>query len=205
MASSVIFVDIDTQFDFMDPAGALYVPGAERLGDRLRDLTACAAARGIPHLATMDTHTPDDPEFAQYNFPPHCVRGTAGWGKVEATRQAAPFPVQADGPELALHRELIFQKATFDAFSHPAFGAAVARLAPEAAVVFGVATDYCVKAAVMGLLAAGVPVILVSDAIAAVTPASGAAALAEMVGAGARPMSTAAVVAHLEKEAAHVA
>jgi nicotinamidase/pyrazinamidase len=205
MASSVIFVDIDTQFDFMDPAGALYVPGAERLVDRLRDLTAYAAARGIPHLATMDTHTPDDPEFAQYNFPPHCVRGTAGWGKVDATRQAAPFPVSADGPELAAHRELIFQKATFDAFSHPAFGAAVARLAPEAAVVFGVATDYCVKAAVMGLLAAGVPVILVNDAIAAVTPESGAAALAEMVAAGARLMSTAAVVAHLEKAAAHVA
>jgi nicotinamidase/pyrazinamidase len=205
MASSVIFVDIDTQFDFMDPAGALYVPGAERLGDRLRDLTAYAAARGIPHLATMDTHTPDDPEFAQYNFPPHCVRGTAGWGKVDATRQAAPFPVQADGPELAAHRELIFQKATFDAFSHPAFGPAVARLAPSTAVVFGVATDYCVKAAVLGLLAAGVPVILVKDAIAAVTPESGAAALAEMVGAGARPMSTAAVVAHIEKEAAHVA
>lgn len=205
MATRVIFVDVDTQFDFMAPTGALYVPGAEAISDRLRDLTAYAAARGLPHLATMDTHTPDDPEFAQYGFPAHCVRGTAGWGKVEATRQAAPFPVKADGPEVLAHRELLFQKATFDAFDNPAFGAAIARLAPEQAVVFGVATDYCVKAAVLGLLAAGVPVILVKDAIAAVTPETGEAALAELVASGARLMSTAAVVAHLEKEAAHVA
>lgn len=205
MATRVIFVDIDTQFDFMDPSGALYVPGAETLSEQLAALTAYARAHGIPHLATMDTHTPDDPEFAQYGFPAHCVRGTAGWAKVEATRQAAPFPVKADGPEVSTHRELLFQKATFDAFSNPAFGAVVARLAPTEAVVFGVATDYCVKAAVLGLRAAGVPVILVKDAIAAVTAETGEAALAEMTAAGARLMSLAGVIAHLEKEAAHVA
>ena len=103
MATRTILVDIDTQFDFMDPTGALYVPGAERLYGVQSALRAFAAERGIPHLATMDTHTPDDPEFAQYNFPPHCVRGTAGWAKVEATRQSAPFPVKADGPELLPH------------------------------------------------------------------------------------------------------
>jgi nicotinamidase/pyrazinamidase len=153
----------------------------------------------------MDTHTPDDPEFAAYGFPAHCVRGTAGWAKVEATRQAAPCPVKADGPEVAAHRELLFHKATFDVFDNPLFSQALRRLAPTQAIVFGVATDYCVKAAVLGLLAAGVPVILVKDAIAAVTADTGEAALAEMVAAGAKLMSTAGAIAHLEKEAAHVA
>lgn len=205
MATRAIFVDVDTQFDFMDPSGALYVPGAETLTERLRELVAYAAARRIPHLATMDTHTPDDPEFAQYGFPAHCVRGTAGWAKIDATRQGAPWPVTADGPELEARRELLFHKATFDVFSNPCFAHALTRLAPTEAVVFGVATDYCVKAAVLGLLAAGVPVILVKDAIAAVTAETGEAALAEMTAAGARLMSTAAAIAHLEKEAAHVA
>jgi nicotinamidase/pyrazinamidase len=205
MATRAIFVDVDTQFDFMDPSGALYVPGAERLSERLEELVAYAGSQGIPHLATMDTHTPDDPEFAQYGFPAHCVRGTAGWSKVEATRQVAPYPVKADGPEVGERRELLFHKATFDIFTNPLFAQALGRLAPTEAIVFGVATDYCVKAAVMGLLAAGIPVILVKDAIAAVTPETGEAALAEMVAAGARLMSAAAVIAHLEKEVAHVA
>ncbi|MFN3428891.1 MAG: cysteine hydrolase family protein [Candidatus Sericytochromatia bacterium] len=203
MATRTILVDIDTQFDFMDPTGALYVPGAERLYGVQSALRAVAAERGIPHLATMDTHTPDDPEFTQYSFPPHCVRGTAGWAKVDATRQTAPFPVKADGPEVLAHRELLFQKNTFDAFSNPAFGAAVARLAPAEAVVFGVATDYCVKAAVLGLLAAGVPVVVVEDAIAAVTAETGEAAIAEMKAAGARFERAEAVMRRLG--VAHVA
>lgn len=184
-----ILVDVDTQADFMCATGALYVPGAEAIAPRLAEVVAAAREARVPHLATLDTHTPDDPEFAAYGFPPHCVAGTPGWAKIAETATAT----QA------------FEKATFDVFTNPAFAAAVRALDPTVAVVVGVATDYCVKAAVMGLRAMGVPVVLVADAIAAVTPETGAAALAEMQAAGATLATTAEVVAKLAKEVAHVA
>lgn len=184
-----ILVDVDTQADFMGATGALYVPGAEAIAPRLAAVVAAARAAGVPHLATLDTHTPDDPEFAAYGFPAHCVAGTPGWAKIAETA----------GPTQA------FEKATFDVFTNPAFPAAVRALDPSVAVVVGVATDYCVKAAVLGLRAMGVAVVLVDDAIAAVTPETGAAALAEMTAAGAATMTTAEVVAALAKEVAHVA
>ena len=40
------FFDIDTQIDFLFPAGSLYVPGAERLIPTLSRLNHYAAAHG---------------------------------------------------------------------------------------------------------------------------------------------------------------
>jgi len=178
-----ILVDVDTQHDFMRPTGALYVPGAEALEPTLARLVAACHAAGVPHLATLDTHTPDDPEFAAFGFPPHCVAGTPGWAKVAAT---------AAGPGMQ-----VFEKAAFDAFTNPRFAPAVAGLAPSCAIVVGVATDYCVKAAVLGLRQMGVEVRLVADAIAPVAADTGAAALAEMLAAGAELVSADAVLAGL--------
>lgn len=176
-----VLIDVDTQRDFMRPDGALYVPHAEALEPTLARLIAACRQAGVPHFATLDTHTPDDPEFAAFGFPPHCVAGSAGWAKVAATTGATRT----------------FEKAAFDAFTNPAFGPAVADLAPTAAIVVGVATDYCVKAAVLGLRAMGVPVLLLEDAIAPVAADTGAAALVEMQAAGARLVSAAEVLAGL--------
>jgi nicotinamidase-related amidase len=51
-------------------------------------------------------------------------------------------------------------------------------------VVYGVATEYCVLRAAMGLLRTGAPVSLVTDAIAAVKPEDGARALDQFTAAG---------------------
>ena len=64
----------------------------------------------------------------------------------------------------------------------------------ERYVVYGVATEYCVRAAVLGLLRRGRSVALVEDAIRAVDPAQGEAALREMQAAGARLVLTDQVV-----------
>lgn len=202
-----ILVDVDTQVDFMRAAGALYVPGAEAVIAQLGALTAAARQAAIPHLATLDTHTPDDPEFAAYGFPAHCVMGTAGWMKIAETRPVEGVIVKHAGHDVGASREMVFTKATFDVFTNPLFEPAVRALDPTVAVVMGVATDYCVKAAVLGLRRMGVPVLLVADAIAAVAAETGAAALAEMTAAGATLTTTADVVATLTlaREAAHVA
>src|SRR5690348_8305586 len=77
------FFDIDTQIDFLFPAGSLYVPGAERLVPALNLLNHYAAAHGIPLVSSMCAHAEDDPEFREW--PAHCVVGTVGQLKPTAT------------------------------------------------------------------------------------------------------------------------
>ena len=59
------------------------MPGAERIVPAIARLNRFAAAHGIPVVSTTDAHAEDDPEFAAW--PPHCVAGTLGQRKAEAT------------------------------------------------------------------------------------------------------------------------
>jgi nicotinamidase/pyrazinamidase len=164
---TTVFVDVDTQIDFLFPAGALYVPGAERLLPAIARLNQFAAAQGIPLVSTTDAHSEDDPEFRQW--PPHCVAGTTGQLKPAETLVAG---------------QIVVEKQTLDAFANSDFAALLDRLEADRYVVYGVATDYCVRCAVTGLLATGKPVALVTDAIAAVNPEDGARTIAEFTARG---------------------
>ncbi|MCP5120365.1 MAG: hypothetical protein GY953_56945, partial [bacterium] len=44
---TTVFIDIDTQADFIYPSGALYVPGAERIVPALERLTQFAGNNSI--------------------------------------------------------------------------------------------------------------------------------------------------------------
>ena len=79
---ATVFIDVDSQLDFLYPAGALYVPGAERIVPAIARLNRYAAANGIPVISTTDAHTENDPEFK--TWPHHCVAGTTGQRKAEA-------------------------------------------------------------------------------------------------------------------------
>src|SRR5262245_11720479 len=96
----LVFVDIDTQFDFMDKGGSLYVPGAEEIVPNLRKLISFAKDRSVPVVASVDAHPADDPEFAQ--FPPHCVRDTPGQLKIGATVMAPSVVVPESERDFAL-------------------------------------------------------------------------------------------------------
>jgi nicotinamidase/pyrazinamidase len=168
---TTVFVDVDSQIDFLFPAGALYVPGAERLLPAIARLNQFAAAQGIPLISTMDAHSEDDPEFRQW--PPHCVAGTIGQRKPAETLVAGQIPAQ-----------IIVEKQALDVFTNPTFPALLASLQADRYVVYGVATDYCVRLALAGLLSTGKPVALVTDAIAAVNPEDGARTLAEFTARG---------------------
>jgi nicotinamidase/pyrazinamidase len=191
----IVFVDVDTQFDFMDPAGALYVPGAETLVPNLERLMAYAQERGIPVLASVDAHHGDDPEFEI--FPPHCVAGTAGQAKITATLHPAavtlPNQLVATDDILAQHA-VVLEKTVFDMFGNPNADRVLAAWQAQHYVVFGVATDYCVKAAALGLRQRQYPVSLVIDAIKPVTPEGEAAALAELEAAGVSFVTTAEIL-----------
>ena len=163
-----VFVDVDTQIDFLFPAGALCVPGAARLLPAIARLNHFAAAQGIPLISTTDAHREDDPEFRQW--PPHCVAGTTGQLKPAETLVGAG--------------QIIVEKQALDVFSNPDFPALLDSLGADRYVVYGVAAEYCVRCAITGLLATGKQVALVTDAIAAVNSEDGARALAEFAARG---------------------
>ena len=93
-----IFVDIDTQHDFMDPQGALYVPQADRIVPDLRRLFAAAIESRVPVVSTADYHSQDDPEVTTYGFPAHCVAGTPGQQRLPDTLMPDRAVLDPDGP-----------------------------------------------------------------------------------------------------------
>ena len=198
----VAFVDVDTQFDFMDPEGGLHVPGAEEIRPALAELTETAKARGVFVIATTDWHSTDDREFQE--FPPHCVRNTAGAEKIEETRIEGAREVGLEGAfddeaarEVVSSGAAVVRKETLDVFSNPKMEALLRALPGARFVVYGVATEYCVKAAVLGLLERGKEVVVVEDAVRAVSKAAGLSAVEEMRSKGAEFRRAAEVMAGL--------
>jgi nicotinamidase/pyrazinamidase len=179
-----IFFDIDSQLDFLYPAGALYVPGAERIVPAIARLNRYAAAHGIPVISTTDAHAENDAEFRQW--PAHCVAGTIGQHKVEGTLLGKRVVVPNRDCDVALEgaQQIVVEKQHVDAFTTRNFARIVEWLAADRFVVYGVVTEICVLWAARGLLKYGKPLTIVSDAVAALSAEGSARALAEIRAAG---------------------
>jgi nicotinamidase/pyrazinamidase len=188
MREPLVFVDVDTQVDFMLPTGRLHVPGAERLVPNLARLMNWAREHEIPVLSSADAHLPDDPEFKIW--PPHCVAGTAGQRRIQETQFAEaviiPRRPHAFTPPERWVGQFIIEKSTYDPQDNPNFNEVLGALGPRHAVVFGVATEFCVRASTLALVHHGFPVDLVADAIKAISEEGGRQALEEMTAAGIR-------------------
>ena len=171
-----IFWDVDTQVDFMEPSGKLYVPGARDVAPALERLVDAARAAGVGHVASADDHELTDPEISESpdlrnTFPPHCLRGTHGAEKILETKQRDPLPLSLVPfppgliPRLvAGRREILLLKKNFNVFTNPNTEPLLDALDPEEVVVFGVATDVCDDAAILGFLLRGRRVRFVEDA-----------------------------------------
>jgi nicotinamidase/pyrazinamidase len=194
LSRDYILWEVDVQADFMLPGGKLYVPGAEKLLPNIRKLTD-AAGRGEVFLVSHGCfHPANDPEFKQ--FPPHCLKGTAGAEFVpEALAEnfvLVENDVNANLPEdLSKYQQIILEKQTLDIFETHNADRLVERLGNAAEfVVFGVVTEYCVSCAVKGLLKRKRRVAVVRDAIETLAPEVGDKTLAELQSLGARLVTT---------------
>jgi len=156
---------IDCQKDFFE-GGALAVPNSNTIRPVLEKITILAKDSKIPLLKTMDTHTTNDPEFK--------VDGTEGHASII---------------ECSSKRCTTFNKSTFDVF-HPELGNKefevwLKKHKIKTVYVAGVATDYCVKAAVIGLCKRGITTYVFENAIAGVDEETTKQAKIEMKNAGA--------------------
>ena len=182
---TTVFIDVDSQLDFLFPSGALYVPGAERILGAIARLNRFAAAQGLSVISTTDAHTENDPEFAQW--PHHCVAGTTGQHKAESTLLERRVTVPS-GTALEIEgaQQIVVEKQTVDVFQAPNLTRVLDLLKAGRYVLYGVVTEICVLYAARGLLRRGQTVDLVTDAIEALTPEGSRRAIEEIVAAGGR-------------------
>jgi len=178
---TTVYIDVDTQLDFLCPAGALYVPGAENIVPTVAALNRHAVAQGSALISTADAHTENDVEF--HNWPGHCIRGTFGQRKPAATLAGLP------------DRQYIIEKVTLDCFCQPDLEPLLKKLAADRYVVYGVVTEICVRLAVEGLLArTGKRVEVVEDAVCHLSERDRDRTFAAFEGAGAKLTRAAAIL-----------
>jgi nicotinamidase/pyrazinamidase len=169
------FFDIDTQNDFVVPGGALYALGAERVIPEVAALNRHAGDHGITLISTTCAHPPDAQEFKAWA--PHCIIGTPG-------QQKPPATLLADR-----EKQIIIEKDDIDMFSNPSVLPLLDRLSIDECFVYGVFTEFCVKAAIMGLLKTGRKVSLVTEATAHLSQTEGERVVADFLAAGGQCVS----------------
>jgi len=166
---------------------------------------------GTPEYASRETEL-------QRNggpFPDHCMNGTKGQEKIEGRLlYRGPDDEHTldnlvykgwlgnaiDVIELSIkdrayaNRDgsttLFFEKQSYDVFTNPSVTFFLQEAGIKEAVVYGVATDYCVRAAVLGMQKLGIQCFVVEDTIRGITPESSQKALEEMIQAGVKLITT---------------
>jgi nicotinamidase/pyrazinamidase len=188
-----ILWDVDTQADFVEPSGKLYVPGAELARPAMARLVEAVRAAGLPHVASADDHELTDPEISaepdfEATWPPHCLRGTPGALRVPETLQADPVVLGETTVPASWLRggEFLLLKKTYDPFTNPNADALLELLDPDEIVLFGVASDVCNDAAIRALRARGRAVAYVEEASRGIDEARTAACTAAWRDAGVR-------------------
>jgi nicotinamidase/pyrazinamidase len=202
VARNVVYWEVDVQIDFMLPHGKLYVSGAEKIIPKLDRLVEAARQRRVLLVSSADAHNADDPELREW--PPHCLKGSPGAGLLSEacapSRLVIPNEKEFLIPrDVTAYQQVTLLKNTLDVFDNPNTDALLAMLNPGGApafdldlefVVFGVATEYCVRCTAAGLLRRNRRVAIVTDAIQAIDPDRRRLIIEELQSCGARLIST---------------
>lgn len=202
ISPKTVFWEVDVQADFMLPGGKLYVPGAEETIPNLNRLVETVRQGRVFLISSADAHNPDDPELR--DWPPHCLKGTPGADHLPEACAPSRLVIPNDKRfvlpgNVTAYQQVILQKDTLDVFDNPNTDALLARLNPAASpgfdpnlefVVFGVATEYCVRLAVDGLLRRGRLVSIVTDAVSSLNHRKGQQILESLESCGARPITS---------------
>ena len=174
---------IDVQNDFMKKDGKLYVPGAEEIIPGICETIKELREYNSPIIASADCHF-GNKEMANIEtelecngglFPMHCQENTIGANiikEVEDLCRFKSFPntgvkLLKTVSDMLIDMNVgvvpVIQKQTYNIFSNEVAKHICGIF--DTFYVLGVATEYCVKEAVLGLLKMGKRVIVVEYAI----------------------------------------
>ena len=184
----ILFYDVDTEDDFMNPNGALYVKEAETLVENISYLTKFSTTHKIRIFSSVDAHDKDSKELTSNGglFLDHCMKKTPGQKKIKESLQDIYTIInqKADTHYINCQVQTIFEKDHYDIFDKDSGNQNIEyylnEFQPDRVIVYGVATDFCVLAAVKGLVKRGYKVYLLTDCIKGAFPESTEAALKEM-------------------------
>jgi len=156
--------------------GKLVVPDAQEIIENIFSLREYAAANNILVVYANDAHAENDLEFRTWSV--HALKGTYG-AKVTDELEANKS-------------DIIIEKQSLSMFSNKTADSKLRTYGIEELIITGVATEYCVRAAVLEGRELGYKVNVVVDAIAGVEADKGdcGRALIEMGNVGARPVYT---------------
>lgn len=177
--NKILFWNVDTQYDFINPNGKLYVKGAEEIKAKLETLSLLAEKNNIKVINTSDYHSADDDEISNNpdfinTFPSHCIAKSPGAEFIVETKPKDDFIELLHDKEysaeeiknICLHRNIIIRKNKFDVFTGNIHTSKILDiLKPEKIYVYGVSTNVCVDWAVKGLAKKKIEIIVINDAI----------------------------------------
>lgn len=146
---SKALVIIDMLNDFVRPAGALAVKGADACVPAIDSLRTAFHKAGGLVIFLCDAHHPEDPEFR--DWPPHAVRGTQG---AQVITELAPAP-----------GDIVIPKCCIDTFEQPQFPELLGCRDLDEILVTGVATEHCVLKTALGGRERGYAVAVVTDGV----------------------------------------
>jgi nicotinamidase/pyrazinamidase len=170
-----LFWNVDTQVDFMNSEGKLYVTDAEQIKDTLAKITKFAKDNNVQVVNTADWHYADSAELSETpdfinTFPPHCMANTPGAELIPETKpEKYDSIIDWKNPKCDIKTDstnFLVLKDKFDVFTGNQFTKRlIDALNPDVVYVYGVATNVCVDCAVNGLLDNGYKVVVFEDAI----------------------------------------
>jgi len=194
MDRRTLFWDVDTQYDFMMPDGKLYAQGADQIIPMVNELRAMAFDRACSMVASVDWHSPDNPEISDRpdfdkTFPAHCIAGTPG---AERVGLLGKWPIDIIDVEPRNPGELaelvqkdpfhlVIRKNAISVFSNPNTAVLVETINPGTIIVFGMVLEFCVQDTLRGLARfPDIQLVLVRDATAALDAGAEARVLNEL-------------------------
>lgn len=221
-----VFFDVDMLIDFLTKTGKLYIKDSEQIIPNVKKLVRYATEKDIKILGCGDRHF----GTSQYKlaeteldinggpFPMHCEDDTYGASKIpeaQVPQDIVYIESQDIYDESTLHvlfntaKQIIFEKQSYNVFwdeNNPGGNQNIDFALNhhfhdiDTFFVYGVATEYCVLAAVLGLLKRKKKVWVIDDCIYHITEDGKYNALIEMMKAGAYFIKTDGVINMLNKK-----
>jgi nicotinamidase/pyrazinamidase len=191
--TAVIVVDVQADFTELK-SGTLAVPGTDaQYIEVVETATRQLLQQGLPVYLTQDWHPADHVSFFTNNsgaepmqvieidgrpqvmWPPHCVQDTPG----------AEILIAAEGPTRIVRKGMDTKYDSYSGFADDGgleteMDSLLRKAGIKNLIIYGLATDYCVKATAIDAVDAGYKVTVIEGLSKGVAPETTAQALEEM-------------------------